>query len=264
MSTVYEQLLYTTLRIECKDNEGHVTSVGTGFLLSRPVGENQYKLYLISNKHVLMGTPNIAISFTCKEDGKPKHGKKMEFNLQDVDQAVKEHPNPDIDVAAVDCTGLFIAMEDKIYYKHVDYSMLADFNEPELSVAENVYFIGYPDGRYDMANNLPLIRTGMISSHPQYNFNGQPEFVIDAQVFPGSSGSPVYIDLTYENFKNGEIVVGQRKIKLLGIVAMTMIRNNTLQAVPTGTNFFTQEVLGLGIVFKSTAIKELVDSMPSN
>ena len=98
----------------------------------------------------------------------------------------------------------------------------------------------------------------------EYDFNGQPEFVIDAQVFPGSSGSPVYIDLTFENFKNGQIVVGQRKLKLLGIVAMTMIRNNTLQAIPTGTNYFTQEVLGLGIVFKSTAIKELVDSMPLN
>lgn len=90
------------------------------------------------------------------------------------------------------------------------------------------------------------------------------EFVIDAQVFPGSSGSPVYIDLTFENFKNGQIVVGQGKLKLLGIVAMTMIRNNTLQAIPTGTNYITQEVLGLGIVFKSTAIKELVDSMPLN
>ena len=111
---------------------------------------------------------------------------------------------------------------------------------------------------------LLLCGTGMISSHPQYDFNGQPEFVIDAQVFPGSSGSPVYIDLTFENFKNGQIVVGQRKLKLLGIVAMTMIRNNTLQAIPTGTNYITQEVLGLGIVFKSTAIKELVDSMPLN
>lgn len=164
----------------------------------------------------------------------------------------------------MDCTGLFIAMEDKIYYKHVDYSMLADFHEPELSVAENVYFVGYPDGRYDMANNLPLIRTGMISSHPQYDFNGHPEFVIDAQVFPCSSGSPVYIDLTFENFKNGQIAVGQRKLKLLGIVAMTMIWNNTLQTIPTGINYITQEVLGLGIVFKSTMIKELVDSMPLN
>ena len=42
MNTVYEQLLYTTLRIECKNSEGRVTSIGTGFLLSRPVGENQY------------------------------------------------------------------------------------------------------------------------------------------------------------------------------------------------------------------------------
>lgn len=264
MNTVYEQLLYTTLRIECKNSEGRVTSIGTGFLLSRPVGENQYKLYLVSNKHVLIGTPNIAISFTCKENGEPKHGHKQELNLQGIDRIVKGHPNPNVDIAAMDCTGLFITIEDKIYYKYVDYSMLADFHEPELSVAENVYFVGYPDGRYDMANNLPLIRTGMISSHPQYDFNGQPEFVIDAQVFPGSSGSPVYIDLTFENFKNGQIVVGQRKLKLLGIVAMTMIRNNTLQAIPAGTNYIMQEVLGLGIVFKSTAIKELVDSMPLN
>ena len=41
-----------------------------------------------------------------------------------------------------------------------------------------------------------------------------------------------------------------------------MIRNNELQAVPSSTNYVTQEVMGLGIVFKSTAIKELVDSIP--
>ena len=115
MNTIYEQLLYTTLRIECKNSEGKVTSIGTGFLLSRPVGENQYKLYLISNKHVLIGTPNITISFTWKENGEPKHGHKQEFNLQGVDQIVKGHPNKNVDIAAMDCTGLFIAMEDKIY-----------------------------------------------------------------------------------------------------------------------------------------------------
>ena len=106
------------------------------------------------------------------------------------------------------------------------------------------------------------MRIGMIASHPKFDFNGKPQFVIDAQVFPGSSGSPVYIDLTYENFRNGRIVVGERKLKLLGIVAQTMLRNNVLQAVPTSTNYVMQEVMGLGIVFKSTAIKELVDSIP--
>ena len=101
MNTVFEQLLYTTVRIECKNNEGNITSIGTGFLLSRPIGENNYKLYLVSNKHVLMGTPNIAISFTYKENGKPKHGRKQEFNIQGVDQIVKGHPNPDVDIAVM-------------------------------------------------------------------------------------------------------------------------------------------------------------------
>lgn len=142
--------------------------------------------------------------------------------------------------------------------------MLATFKEEELNVAQSIYFVGYPDNRYDIANNLPLIRTGIIASNPKLDFNGSKQFIIDAQVFPGSSGSPVYIDLIYENFKNGQIVLGERKVKLLGIVAMTMIRNNELQAINTNTKFITQEVLGLGIVFKSTAIKELIDSMPTN
>ena len=142
--------------------------------------------------------------------------------------------------------------------------MLATFEEPELSVAENVYFIGYPDNRFDEKNNLPLIRTGMIACHPKYDYNGKPIFIIDAQVFPGSSGSPVYIDLTYENMKNGQIVIGKRNLKLLGIVSATMIRNNQLKSIQTGTKFLTEEVLGLGIVYKATAIKDLIDSMPTD
>lgn len=47
MSTLFEQLLYTTLRIECKDNDGNLTGIGTGFLLSRSVSGDKYKLYLV-------------------------------------------------------------------------------------------------------------------------------------------------------------------------------------------------------------------------
>lgn len=262
MENIQEQLLYTTLRIECFDNHNSLFSMGTGFLLQRPVGENQVKIYLVSNKHVLSVAESIRITFTANNNGQPDTGKTLSFPISNIKQNVVSHPNSRVDIAILECTGLFILVPDKLFFKAVSYDMLADFSEPELSIAENVYFVGYPDNRYDMVNNLPLIRTGLISSHPKYDYNGDPVFIIDAQVFPGSSGSPVYIDLTYENFKNGQIVVGSRKIKLLGIVAQTMVRNNQLQAVPTGTAYATQEVLGLGIVFKSTAIKELVDSMP--
>ena len=263
LETIHEQLLHTTLCIETFDKDNKPISIGTGFLLERPLSGDRHKLYLVSNKHVLVGPYKIIIRFNKRVNDKPSYGDVLSFPIEGINDIVVGHPNPHVDIAVLDCTGLFINFTDKIYYKYVNYEMLSDFQEAELAVAENVHFVGYPDGRYDQANNLPLIRTGMISSHPKLDFNGLPQFIIDAQVFPGSSGSPVFIDLTYENFRNGMIEVGgPKKIKLLGIIAMTMIRNNRLQAIPTGTVFQTEEVLGLGIVFKATAIKELIDTMP--
>ncbi len=263
MSTVQEQLLFTTLRIECFDTKGSVCSTGTGFLLTRKIRENEHKVYLISNKHVLSGTYGIAVTFTRSKDGVADIGNTIRIPITDVASNVVGHPDPDVDIAVLVCTNLFNLLPD-LFFKAASYEMLASFEEPELSVAENVFFVGYPDNRYDAKNNLPLIRSGLISSHPKYDYNGKPMFIIDAQVFPGSSGSPVYIDLTYENMKNGQIVLGQKNVKLLGIVAATMVRNNRLQAIQTGTNFVTQEILGLGIVFKATAIKEVIDSIPTD
>lgn len=237
-------------------------SIGTGFLLKRPVEPEKFRIYLVTNKHVLDGFKEIAITFTTIKDEKPEIGNKMTISITDLLGKVQFHPNPNVDIAILECTGLFLMMPNQFYFKAVSYDMLATFDEPELTVAQNVSFIGYPDNRFDEVNNLPLLRTGIISSHPRLNYNGEPVFIIDAQVFPGSSGSPVFIDLTYENFKNGEIVLGPKDIKLLGVVSATMIRNNQLQAINTSTIFTTQEVLGLGIVFKATAIKELIDSMP--
>ena len=62
LDNIFEQLMYTTLRIECIDSIGNIFSIGTGFLIQRPVGDNKYKLYLVSNKHVLCNTDSIAIS----------------------------------------------------------------------------------------------------------------------------------------------------------------------------------------------------------
>lgn len=261
MLTIEEQLLYTTLKIECFDEHEQLYSMGTGFLLECPVGDNKFKMFLVSNRHVLEGPKSIAVTFTRIKDGKPDHGNTITVPIHDVDRAVVGHPNPDVDVAVLNCSLIFRMMPEHLYIKSVSYDMLSDFTEPELNVAENVLFVGYPDNRYDIINNLPLIRQGLIASHPKYNFNGEPVFIIDAQVFPGSSGSPVYIDLTLENMKKGIIKEGPKKLKLLGIVARTMIRNNKLSFASTGMIPVTEEVIGLGMVFKSTVIKEVIKSV---
>lgn len=261
MNNVYERLLYTTLRIECLDEYDNTISIGTGFLLARKFGKDSCKIYLVSNKHVLCTASKIKVVFSKRKENNIDLGKSVQFSISDIKSTVVVHPNPKVDIAILDFTVLFYRYRSEIFYKVVPYETLATFDEPELMVAENVYFVGYPNNRYDIKNNLPLIRTGMIASHPKLDYNGNPEFIIDAQVFPGSSGSPVYIDLTYEMIKNGQFISGKKNIKLLGIVSATMIRNNKLKSIQTGSRWLTEEILGLGIVYKSTEIKKLLDSM---
>lgn len=257
---IQEQIMHTTLRIELLKN-GVIQGSGTGFLISVPTdNKDAVRIVLVSNKHVLLYGDEIAVTFTMMKNGLPEYGKTVRLPISNMRPNVVGHPDPEVDVAALVCTGIFNLFPNQLYFKTISYELLSDFTEQELSVAENVYFVGYPDGRYDAKNNLPLIRTGLISSNPKLDYNGKPIFIIDAQVFPGSSGSPVYINYTVEDFKNNRIVLSDHpNIKILGIIAKTMIRKNQLQSIPVGTINVTEEVLGLGIVFKSTVIKETVD-----
>jgi hypothetical protein len=55
MNSMHEQLLYTTLRIECLDSGAKVKAFGTGFLLEKKISETTNNIFLVSNKHVLLG-----------------------------------------------------------------------------------------------------------------------------------------------------------------------------------------------------------------
>lgn len=264
--TIDEQLLFATLRIESLNSTNQVISIGTGFIVNREIRTGEYVIYLVSNKHVLFASDTIRLLFNQRSSSDktvPLIGKTKPFILTNVKNQLHIHANPNVDIAVFPITGLIRDYEE-IFYKGIDYNMLANFDEEFLSVAQNVEFIGYPDNRYDMTNNLPLIRNGIIASYPKVDYNGEPMFIIDAQVFPGSSGSPVMINLSFEHWKTGNIVIGaNQQIKLLGVVAATMIRNNKLQSVNSvQTQFGTQEVIGLGIVYKATALKEIIDKIP--
>ena len=265
MSNIFNKLLLTTIRIECLSFNRQVIQVGTGFFVQKWISEDKYKMILVSNKHILEKTDTISITINKKENNQILFGNTQNIPISQIGKSIHTHPNSEIDIAALDFTGLFTQIyPNKLVNNFIPYDMLADFNEDELGVGNSIYFIGYPDGRYDTTNNLPLIRTGIIASHPKFNFNGLPQSVIDAQVFPGSSGSPVFIDLTFEGLKNNHIDLTQKQVKLLGIVSRTMVKDNKLKAVSFDEqNYVSEEIIGLGIVFKSTLIKELIDSLPN-
>ena len=91
------------------------------------------------------------------------------------------------------------------------------------------------------------------------------EVLIDASIFPGSSGSPVFLcNIGSYSPKGKGLVVGSR-IFFLGVVTSVFIRKdlNTIELIhiPTGKIpvVATTQMVDLGIVYKAIVIKELIE-----
>jgi hypothetical protein len=262
-----EQIQFSTLRLELVDDAGQPKGIGTGFLVKADLRNNPGSavILLVSNKHVFEGSKGFVVAFHKRKPSlnEPDLGQIYRFQAKDYSGAYFAHLNPNVDLACVNISTVIEQLHAQIYYKFLDQSLFANFSEPDLDAGQRVIFVGYPDNRYDQVHNLPIIRSGVIASHPKVDFNGEPQFIIDAQVFPGSSGSPVFLNVKEAQFNRGQIILGggQSPYIFIGVVSATMIRNNVVNFVPTQFVPLSQEVIGLGLVFKSTALADLIETV---
>lgn len=244
-----EQVFFTTTRISKPSADNSTTSIGTGFLIKISLNNenNNSMILLISNKHVFSDTKaKLEFNFNKKKpDGTVELGNIFTFNSEDFSSLYTEHPDPNVDLACINVSEIK-NHQNEVFFMHLNEEMLADFTEEKLNPGLDIWFVGYPDNRFDSTNNLPLLRRGYISSIPKVDYNSQKQFIIDAQVFQGSSGSPVFAPIG-------------NNYKLIGVVSATMIKQGQLQTIPTLQNGLgVQQILGLGIVIKSTTIVELI------
>ena len=245
-----EQIFFSTVRITKPGKSGVGASIGTGFLYSELLNEadGTSVILLISTRHVF-GDPSqpILLNFHMKnnEETGPDLGKTVSLQSNEFKGIFIGHPNPNVDLACINIS-MISSPKLKIFYKSIYNKMLLNFPEEQLFAGNDVLFIGYPENRFDTVHNLPILRRGCFASMPNIDFNAKQQFIIDAQVFPGSSGSPVFT------------LIGN-KFKLIGVIAETMIKNEKLQVMPTQTAFGVQQFLGLGIVIKVNLINELID-----
>lgn len=124
-----------------------------------------------------------------------------------------------------------------------------------LSYSDRPIF-GYPRGFYDRLNLLPVARRAITATPISVDYEGRPEFLMDASVFPGSSGSPVFV------VKPHPI---RPVVHFLGILSQSIFRTEEnevrFQPIPTaGIPFVTsREWLNIGVVTKSKVIVEAIE-----
>ena len=240
------QIAYITARITVKTP--NASSIGTGFFYYVPLnnGTDRSIVLLISNKHVFLDPKGrLTISLNReKEDSTPDYGNIRTFDQVGFEDAYFTHPDSEVNLACINASAI---TRTDVFYRYLNEGVLTAIDYEKVAPGSEVIFVGYPQGLYDPINYLPIIRSGVIASVPNVDFNGKGQIVIDAQIFPGSSGSPVFVSW-------------DGRYSLLGVVSDTMTRDSELQILQASNpQLGVKEMLGLGIVVKQRHVRELID-----
>lgn len=265
-----EFLMYSTIRIGIH-KDGREAGSGTGFFFEFGV-DGKFLPCIITNKHVVRDADSLELHFTYDDGhGSPQHGRHLVYNWPSTG-LILVHPDPEIDICAIPITPLINSLESQGKKAFIIYLTENHIPKDEtwngLDAIEDIIMVGYPNGLWDEHNNLPIMRRGITATHPRFDFDGKPEFVIDAACFPGSSGSPVFImNSTGYKDRNGNINMGSRML-FLGLLHSGPVQRSQgeirIVDIPTVQKAITEStvMLNLGYVIKANKILDLKNVFP--
>ena len=265
LTTWSDAMLFSTVLIETELDDGEVKT-GTGFFYFRRVRQSEGQEILVTNRHVVEGGRRITVWFhEAESEARPKLG---EIGRVSTDQSNwRFHPDPKVDVAFMLMEPLDRDLQKSgyaVYRRNVNHRAIPTPEQLETTFPiEDVTVVGYPNGLYDEGNYLPIVRKGITATSLQVDYNHKPMFLISASVFPGSSGSPVYLHdpVSYGSRRGFEL---SPRLWFLGVVAEFKYREAKgwfeFDDQPIlRAKVASQEALDLGVVFKERTIREALD-----
>jgi V8-like Glu-specific endopeptidase len=261
VETVGQQLLFVTARVVAHADEREW--VGTAFVYAVETDKGTAH-FLVSNRHVFQDAKGLTVSFVRgNADGKPIFGQFSAVNFEPFDPAWwRGHPDTSIDVAVLPLSNALNSLGEAgmpAFFRNLSEEHSVTRAEiEELDAIEDVVFVGYPSGIYDSTNYTPVVRRGTTATPVALDYEGKPIFLIDASVFPGSSGSPVFLYDPGPFIVQGSQLTPGSRFKLLGVLAANATRHieGKLVELPTRLGVVTEEALDLGIVYKAWTIDE--------
>lgn len=180
--------------------------------------------WIVTNRHVLEVNRLLADSLTFyyrKIENDRLVWIPLTLKKEELLQKVKYHPNKEVDVAIIDVhqtmCDCFLQyakneeIEKPIVYYSVNKENYPGQNKIDVEISDDTLVIGYPRMFYDEFNLFPIVKSGIIASKWQGMFNGKLYFLIDAKLFPGSSGSIVISKPIGTVIENGKIYQANTK-----------------------------------------------------
>lgn len=113
-----------------------------------------------------------------------------------------------------------LLLQKQLHYVTLNADLIptSDYIQNSFSRIEDITVVGYPDGIWDSINNIPITRRGITATPLQIDFEGTPRFLIDAAIYGGSSGSPVFVFNQGSYSIPGKGLYAGDRLKLVGVV----------------------------------------------
>ena len=230
------------------------------------------QLYLVTNRHVLVNEHNqLAASVTFHHRKVTAQGHDwIPITLcgQDLHRRCKFHEIDEVDVALVEVADLLLDIlsgpdsKQFLTFDSIGEGQVPNENTFPVEVGDDVLVVGYPRGFYDEYSKFPIVKSGIIASRWGFPFGGRPHFLVDAKLFPGSSGSLVISKPKSFGSKDGELYYtksGRKEFLFLGIFSGEYYqRNNAIET--ENYVLISKEGFNLGIVWYYDVILAIIAS----
>ncbi|CAM4273116.1 S1 family peptidase [Zobellia nedashkovskayae] len=202
----------------------HKQWIGTGFLYgtfqnvnAEDPSKSEYKIHLVTNKHVLKNQKNIILRFN-PQDGQAATDFPVALTKEDGSFVWTGHPVPNVDVAVIGLNGqMLVDAGMKFDYFKSESNILTKQNmiDEQVSEGDFIYVLGFPMGMMPSDRQHVIIRGGIIARIRDVFENRNNSFTIDSLVFPGNSGGPVIIKPESTSIQGTKAMT---KAALIGIV----------------------------------------------
>lgn len=228
------------------DEKKKSTPVATGFLMQYE--EKTQYCCIITCKHVTQ-IKNLWIRYNAKPR-KPftmvrasvaeleKHGLTWCF-----------HPNPNVDLAAMI---LYVSRDDSDVFG-IPISVFGDFDK--TAEGDDIFFLGFPLGITGKLRVTPVVRSGIVALKKENS-----TYLIEANAFPGSSGSPVFLKpsiIDWEKKTLGKVTPP----KLIGVIHSALTYTDYAISPQTRRPRVSfEENAALAEVYSIEIIKQLLES----
>lgn len=236
------QMLRATVKLS------HEDSTGTGFILTPDDGKS---FLLVTANHVLDTTKGSETTIIFRQKVDEGVYKKLPVKLiirNDEKPLWTKHPGEDVAVIAVtppegaDLARLstdLLATDDALKENHVH-------------PGQSMYFLGYPHREEASEAGFPILRNGPIATFPLLPTQKTKTFYVNANIFSGDSGGPVYTDRPES---------GGDAPMIMGVIHGQRFVHNTVKGDYITVK--THHQFGLAIVVHASFIIETIELLKS-